>query len=206
LLTVLGLLEFTREQESLFLLDEPDTHLNPKWSMDYVKLLRGIVREGDKSQILMATHDPMVIGALKKEQVRVLQRDTDKHSITANPPQLDPQGLGIAGILTSDMFGLGSTIDEPTLEKISRPIQLHASRDSWTPEQRLEYNKLSDELARLGFNREFSDPYFEQFAAAMSRRHEATVQKLTPAEQKDLDAYADDVVAEITKESHRDPD
>jgi hypothetical protein len=38
------------------------------------------------------------------------------------------------------------------------------------------------------------------------KRVKATVQKLTPAEQKDLDAYADDVVAEITKESHRDPD
>lgn len=36
LLTVLGLLRFTAEEESLFLLDEPDTHLNPKWSVDYM--------------------------------------------------------------------------------------------------------------------------------------------------------------------------
>ena len=32
LLTVLGLLKFTKENESLFLLDEPDTHLNPAWN------------------------------------------------------------------------------------------------------------------------------------------------------------------------------
>jgi energy-coupling factor transporter ATP-binding protein EcfA2 len=32
LLLVLGLLKFTAEEETLFLLDEPDTHLNPAWS------------------------------------------------------------------------------------------------------------------------------------------------------------------------------
>ena len=122
-------------------------------------------------------------------------------AIIAEPPELDPQGLGIAGILTSDMFGLGSTIDEPTLQKINRRLHLHASRETWSDQDREEYDKLSDELARLGFNREFSDPYFEQFAAAMARRHEATVEKLTPTEQKELDAYADNLVAEITKES-----
>jgi len=31
LLTVIGLLRFTKEDESLILLDEPDTHLNPLW-------------------------------------------------------------------------------------------------------------------------------------------------------------------------------
>ena len=30
-LMVLGLLRFTREDETLFLLDEPDTHLHPRW-------------------------------------------------------------------------------------------------------------------------------------------------------------------------------
>jgi predicted ATPase len=38
LLTVLGLLKFTGTGESLFLLDEPDTHLNPRWSYEYLQL------------------------------------------------------------------------------------------------------------------------------------------------------------------------
>lgn len=42
LLTVLGLLRFTAEEESLFLLDEPDTHLNPRWSVDYIYLFKKI--------------------------------------------------------------------------------------------------------------------------------------------------------------------
>ncbi len=39
LLMVLGLLKFTRSKESLFLLDEPDTHLNPAWKFDYLNLI-----------------------------------------------------------------------------------------------------------------------------------------------------------------------
>src|SRR5690606_13448749 len=65
LLTVLGLLRFTKEEESLILLDEPDTHLNPIWKSKYMNLLYEIVRESkpkekETSQILMTTHDPLV--------------------------------------------------------------------------------------------------------------------------------------------------
>jgi hypothetical protein len=40
LLTVLGLLLFTRNDESLYLLDEYDTQLNPVWTYDYLRLLQ----------------------------------------------------------------------------------------------------------------------------------------------------------------------
>ena len=200
LLTVLGLLEFTREQEGIFLLDEPDTHLNPGWSFDYVRMLLQVVGDDHNSHLVMATHDPLVIAALKREEVLVMSRDEDGY-ISANYPELDPQGLGVAGILTSDMFGLSSTIDQPTLDKINRRLQLNAQRDTWSEAERQEYAMLSDELARLGFNREFSDPYYERFAAAMARRHEATVGNLTPDEQIELDTYADQLLAEITAEA-----
>lgn len=199
LLTVLGLLEFTREEESLFLLDEPDTHLNPLWSFDYVKHLRKIVGDQRQSQLLMATHDPLVICGLVKEQVRVMRREDDGQ-ITANQPDLDPQGLGVAGILTSDMFGLSSTIDSPTLEKINQRLILHARRAQWTEEERLEYSRLSTELSRLGFQYELSDPYFMRFSEAMARRYAAKMGKMTPSEQKELDAYADQLLEQLMKE------
>ena len=70
LLTVLGLLKFTQDNESLFLLDEPDTHLNPIWKLDYINLLKDVVGEQDTSHIIICTHDPLVIGGLDKSQVR----------------------------------------------------------------------------------------------------------------------------------------
>lgn len=43
LLLVLGLLKFTSEDETLFLLDEPDTHLNPAWSTQYLAFLERFI-------------------------------------------------------------------------------------------------------------------------------------------------------------------
>lgn len=46
LLTVLGLLKFTGGKDSLFLLDEPDTHLNPSWAVKYLKFLEDVTVHG----------------------------------------------------------------------------------------------------------------------------------------------------------------
>jgi predicted ATPase len=82
LLMVLGLMRFTKSHQSLVLLDEPDTHLNPHWSVDYLKDLTRVMsdnalesREQQTSQILIATHDPIVIASLVKEQIHLLKRD-----------------------------------------------------------------------------------------------------------------------------------
>ncbi len=69
LLTVLGLLRFTAEDESLFLLDEPDTHLNPRWSVDYISYLKQFIANGTRqeetSHILLTTHNPLAIAELE---------------------------------------------------------------------------------------------------------------------------------------------
>ena len=70
LLTVLGLLRFTSESESLFLLDEPDTHLNPRWCVDYISYLAQFVRDSEQgaetSHILLTTHNTLAIAELTK--------------------------------------------------------------------------------------------------------------------------------------------
>ena len=118
LLTVLGLLRFTKEDESLFLLDEPDTHLNPAWSIEYLDLLKQVVGEQGTSHIIMATHDPLVIAGLEKSQVQIMQRDEGTGHISAVTPEQDPRGMGVAALLTSDLFGLRSTLDLETDRQI----------------------------------------------------------------------------------------
>ena len=51
-LMVLGLLGFTKEDEALFLLDEPDTHLNPVWDIQYLDFLYEIVGEQLRAMLL----------------------------------------------------------------------------------------------------------------------------------------------------------
>ena len=75
LLLVLGLMRFTREDESLFLLDEPDTHLNPAWSAQYRRFLERLGGLGPSSHVIMATHDALVVSAMARQEVRILERD-----------------------------------------------------------------------------------------------------------------------------------
>ncbi|WP_341959992.1 ATP-binding protein [Pseudomonas sp. RC10] len=150
LLTVLGLLRFTAEDESLFLLDEPDTHLNPRWCVDYLNYLKSFVGQNsdgqDNSHIVLTTHNPLAIAELVKEQVQILYRETDNRTVRAENPAVDPKGMGFAGIVTSDMFGLGTSLDKATNDDL---LALHQLATQQQPLSEAERKKLIDIRQRL---------------------------------------------------------
>lgn len=165
LLTVLGLLRFTAEEESLFLLDEPDTHLNPKWSVDYIKYLNEFVssnsRENSTSHIVLTTHNPIAIAELNKQQVQILHRDPEYLTITAHLPKYEPRGMGYTGIVTSDMFGLPSSLDKRTqrrleiyrmLSSIKKRTHFQELRyqviQQWLDDDRFKLNQRDDDYQR----------------------------------------------------------
>jgi small GTP-binding protein len=178
--------------DGIALIDEIDLHLHPTWQHHVVQDFRKTFRN---IQLIASTHSPLVVGALKRDDVFIMRREEDG-SIRVDHPEFDPQGLGVAGILTS-IFDLNSTIDQPTLDKINRRLELHSQREKWEQKDEREYAELSDELAKLGFNRALTDPYFERFATAMAKRHRAALEKLTPDEKTRLDEYADHLIDEI---------
>jgi predicted ATPase len=205
LLMVLGLLRFTREDESLFLLDEPDTHLNPAWSVQYLDFLKNVGGLGENGHVIMATHDPLVISGLTRQQVRVMLRDTPDAPIRAEMPEMDPRGMGINGLLRSELYGLRSALDLPTLEKIDERDAIRAKQKKLltqgkdlSDKDRLRLIQLSDELSSLGFSRDFRDPIEQHFADAMARRRtgeEPVV--LTPKQIKEQEKLADAVLDEV---------
>jgi predicted ATPase len=207
LLMVLGLLRFTREDESLFLLDEPDTHLNPAWSVQYLSFLKEVGGLGENSHVIMATHDPLVISGLTRQQVRVMLRDALDAPIKAEAPELDPQGMGISGLLRSQLYGLRSALDLPTLKKIeerddlrAKQRELQANGKDLEERDRLRLIGLSDELAGLGFARDYRDPTEQQFADAMARRRtKKEPHVLTPKELEEQEERADAVLDEILR-------
>ena len=176
LLVVLGLLRFTKEKESLILLDEPDTHLNPFWSTEYLELLKKIVDddqsgsenpEQDTRHIIMSTHDPLVIAGLEKEQVQILKRDPNNDRCYAEIPKRSPRGMGFEGILTSDMFGFRSALDKPTLELLDEKRQL-AIKDNLKPKEKKRLDELNDLIAELDFTSVVRDDHFKLFSRAMT--------------------------------------
>ncbi|EBO5292243.1 AAA family ATPase [Salmonella enterica] len=156
LLTVLGLLRFTAEEESLFLLDEPDTHLNPRWSVDYISYLKKFIIDGaqqtETSHILMTTHNPLAIAELEREQVQILcmSKQEDRSQIVACYPEIAPRGMGYAAIVTSDMFGIASTLDQPT-QLLLEEQRAFAAKETLTLDEQHELDSINAKLDRLGF-------------------------------------------------------
>ncbi|OPG06700.1 hypothetical protein B1R27_16515 [Streptomyces sp. GKU 895] len=164
LLLVLGLMRFTREEESLFLLDEPDTHLNPAWSVQYRKFLHDFGALDEGSHVLMATHDPLVVAGLLKSEVRILERHDDG-TVSASEPLEDPRGMGVGNLLTSDVYGLRSQLDLETLQILDRKRDL-ASRGHLSPVEADELRDLSEQLQALGLLMEDRDPEFQEYLRA----------------------------------------
>jgi type I restriction enzyme S subunit len=210
LLMVLGLMRFTKSHQSLVLLDEPDTHLNPHWSVDYLKLLTRVMSENSgeseeqqTSQILMSTHDPLVIASLLKEQIHLLKRDWQTGACKWDQPTVNPRGLGFTGILTSEMFGMRSDLDEETLADLDTKVRLVAKEDSLTPEEAIELEEVNKRLEDAGFQKAFSDPYYAAFIRAWSRRYSdlmSGTRFLSPDQREEVDQIAGEVLEEILAE------
>lgn len=207
LLTVLGLLKFTQDNESLFLLDEPDTHLNPIWKLYYLNLLEDVVGEQDTSHIIICTHDPLVIGGLDRSQVHIFEKNNEGQIVT-NPPEYDPKGMGVAALLTSEMFGLSTTVDLETQDKLDRKRSLYLKHQEsekhqesdLTEEELNEMKALSKELGDLDFTRTIRDPLYDKFVRAIMSREEFQRPVLSPAERRKQEEIAKEIVDEILAE------
>lgn len=206
MLTVLGLMRITSDDHCLFLLDEPDTHLNPIWKLRYFDDIENVLapREGSavqgESQILLTTHDPMMVGSLRREQVHILHQEGDQTVVDV--PDEHPQGMGVAGLLKSDMFGLPSTVDLPTLGKLDRRNELIAKgvKDALDAADTIELERLRAELDDLGFSQEHRDPMYQLFMQKMAEvRALPTTSLLTPQELAAQEKLAQAIVTELVK-------
>jgi predicted ATPase len=203
LLTVLGLLLFTQNDESLYLLDEPDTHLNPVWTYDFLRLLQENIR-AEKGQLIVATHNPLMIGSTRKDQVRLLT--ATETGIAATAPDFDPIGIGVEGLLKTELYGLPSTLAPEVLDKLDRHYDLLGKDDRSEAEQS-ELMQLAAELNGLGVSRSHPNPYFESFANAIARRRPP--ERQAPLSKEDIEAQAklaDTVIAELLAEERFDPE
>lgn len=210
LLTVLGLLRFTNEEESLYLLDEPDTHLNPKWSVEYLKYLENFMKNESNglrtnSHIVLTTHNPIAIAELKKEQIQILRRNADK-AIDANKPDLDPRGMGYAGIITSDMFGLNSSLDTYTRKLLERKQRFMVKETLLTDSERIELVQINNELEDLGFRFSMRDPQYERYLKAVYEYEKKKLKNHNVSNENTSEQLkiAEEIIQKLFKENNED--
>jgi ABC-type cobalamin/Fe3+-siderophores transport system ATPase subunit len=182
LLMVLGLIRVSRNQRALFLLDEPDTHLNPAWQHTYLELIQQWAGEttnaGDR-HIILTSHNPLTIAALDRQEVRVMHAAEDG-KISVSAPYADPRGMGFTATLT-EIFGLPSSLDQETQRQLDERNAL-ARIERRTEEQERQLIQINDALSRLGFMFEDREPLYQDFLRAWQEERYADKPPLSPDE------------------------
>ena len=202
LLMVLGLLRFTKEDEALFLLDEPDTHFNPAWGIQYLEFIDRVVGAQKTSHIILSTHNPLVISSLERQQVRIMQRDDETGRISIVTPYESPRGMGVDGILTSDIFGLRSALDIPTQQLIDRRRAL-AVKKVLTSEEEKELERLEQQLMDIDFSIGNRDIDYARFIKEKTVREDEEIREqvvLTPKQYEDQKDLMREILDEIAQE------
>jgi hypothetical protein len=128
--------------EGLVAIDELGAHLHPRWRMRIVQSLRRAFR---RVQFIVSTHDPLCLRGLENGEVVVLRRTSRGH-VFAEPDLPPIKGLRVDQLLTSQYFGLSSTMDPEIEQKYRALYRLLALRHP-TAAQTQRIAQLRTELA-----------------------------------------------------------
>jgi uncharacterized protein (TIGR02646 family) len=135
-----------RSAQGVVLIDELGNHLHPAWRMRVVGALRSAFPQ---VQFIYSTHDPLCLRGLVQGEVAVMSLNTRRavHMLTELP---SIEGLRVDQLLTSEHFGLDSTLDPETDRDMKRYRDLLA-RQRLGRDEKLELEGLRKRLddARL---------------------------------------------------------
>jgi putative ATP-dependent endonuclease of the OLD family len=108
----MALLEFKKEEEilendetTIYLLDEPDTHLHVRAQIELLETLKGFT-EIDH-QVILTTHSPFIINSIKPHQIRLLLAEEQNHTVVKhlrNQPDIPSSVLQSIGVENIYLF------------------------------------------------------------------------------------------------------
>lgn len=156
----------------------------------------------------MTTHNPLAIAELDRDQVQILRMskpNEESRQIFACHPEIAPRGMGYAAIVTSDMFGIASTLDEPT-QLLLEEQRAYAAKEILSQKEQSELDLINAKLDRLGFR--FFHPD-DEYSRYLRLRNSLLTDKFNTATPKQLaeqvvempradrEALAKDLIAEL---------
>jgi restriction system-associated AAA family ATPase len=109
LLHTLGLCLLFKDTESLFLLDEPETHFNPHWRANFISRLEDCFQHTGQPEMLITTHTPFLVSDSERDKVMVFKKDRDTGKVSVSNPDYNTLGASINKI-TMSTFEKGETI------------------------------------------------------------------------------------------------
>lgn len=146
------------KSQALFLLDEPETHLNPSWrTYFHSHLVRALSLGGEEkaSQIVLSTHSPFMISSLRRESVRFFERD-ESGWISMENASSQTYGASF-DILIKEYYGLNSLISQSVVEDVKRHLPSANQPDSRPEARRWIEENLGDSMEKAYLLRKLED-------------------------------------------------
>lgn len=139
---------------AILIIDEVELHLHPSWQQ---RVLGDLQMAFPQTQLIVTTHSPQVLSTVRRENIRVLKRDSAGHC-RADEPRINPYGHE-SNISLEYIMGVGAapmqTAEQKELRgKINRYEHLVAEGTHNTPEA----TALKSELDAAGYESQFDNP------------------------------------------------
>ncbi len=122
-----GIVAMFREPNTLFLLDEPESHFNPQWRAKLVTRIMNLPVQGlGEQEFILTTHAPFVPSDMHRDQVRIFSKVDDK--LAARKPEIETFGATYDTIL-SHCFDVDPPISELAQDTIQKLKQSGSIED-----------------------------------------------------------------------------
>ncbi len=124
LIQMLTMAAVYKDRRTMFLLDEPETHLNPSWRTYFHTYIDEIVNQrriNENVQVFISTHSPFMISSLKRENVFMFHRCEDG-TVDYRHPSNETYGASF-DVLIKEHFGLHSLISQSVVKEIREQLK-----------------------------------------------------------------------------------
>lgn len=140
-LNVFGTVLMTNYNNSIYLLDEPETHFNPKWRREFINQLN-LLTKGRSQAYFITSHSPFIVSDSRREQVHIFKRD-ENNKLVIEQPSKETYGSNFDYILKI-AFGMEDTVSEKSLDEIR---ELQKSKNIEEIEDKLdEYGESAEKF------------------------------------------------------------
>lgn len=122
LIQIISMASIYKDSRVLFLLDEPETHLNPSWRTYFHSFVEDAIgTDNEKAQLFISTHSPFMVSSLKRNNVYQFRRDDDG-LIDMKVAQKETYGASF-DVLIKDLFDLRSLISQSVIDEIREQLK-----------------------------------------------------------------------------------
>jgi ABC-type cobalamin/Fe3+-siderophores transport system ATPase subunit len=115
LIQVIGSLMLFDHQQTLFILDEPESHFNPEWRIEFVDIISKYI-ETFNLDLMISTHSPFILSACASERVLHFEKN-EMGNVAIGSVDLETYGASFDTLLTS-VFDLDVLISKKPLQEI----------------------------------------------------------------------------------------